>query len=284
MHDIESLEAAWKRYHFKRRILPAILTAVGIVVAGGAYWLIPDEKPKKVSHPSAITVPVRIKPDQKPNVLPPIVEKHPSPKATTKATVVKTEKRPPAHSTPVIERPAKDENPPAKVAKIEPDMDFLQRFERRPNRHSPAPKALPTPKPPKPQPIIREDAAPAKEQSRTVIQRKSPNKKLSIKSQKTNNTLKTLIERYNKTEDPKLATYIAQSFYKKGNYKETIRWSIIANNLEPGNETSWLLFAKAKVALGQKEDAINALRIYLNQYSSKKIHSYLQTIEASAWH
>jgi hypothetical protein len=105
------------------------------------------------------------------------------------------------------------------------------------------------------------------------------NNTLTISTKKTNNTLKYLIERFNTSRDPKLASYIAQSYYKKGEYKETIKWAIVANSIEPSSEENWILFAKAKVKLGKKRDAIKALRIFLNQYPSKKVKSYLQTLE-----
>jgi tetratricopeptide (TPR) repeat protein len=104
-------------------------------------------------------------------------------------------------------------------------------------------------------------------------------RKLIISTKQTNNTLEYLIERFNQNRDPKLASYIAQSFYKKGNYEETVRWAILANSIDPSSEESWLLFAKAKVQLGQKQDAIKALRIYLNQYTSGKVKAYLHSLE-----
>ena len=138
-------------------------------------------------------------------------------------------------------------------------------------------------------PVHRETSKPTVEtperknaEKKIEITSEKPEKEavVSIESKKTNNTLNFLIKRFNETRDPKLAAYIAQSFFKKGNYKETVRWSIIANSLEPSNEASWILFAKAKMKLGQKEDAVRALKIYLNQYPSRKVRSYLETLES----
>jgi hypothetical protein len=104
---------------------------------------------------------------------------------------------------------------------------------------------------------------------------------LSVQTKTSGNALDYLIKRFNMKRDPKLAAYIAQSFYKKKNYNQTVKWSIMANSMEPSNEESWLLYAKAKVKLGKKQEAINALRIYLNQYSSQKVKSYLHSLEHS---
>ncbi len=118
-------------------------------------------------------------------------------------------------------------------------------------------------------------------QEKVVISTQPTEKTSSIKIErkKTNNTLEYLIHRFNENRDPKLAAYIAQSFFKKGNYDETIRWSVIANSLDPADESSWILFAKAKAKLGKRDEAIKALKIYLNQYPSRKVQSYLESLE-----
>ncbi len=102
---------------------------------------------------------------------------------------------------------------------------------------------------------------------------------LIIQSSKTNNTLAYLIKRFNEKRDPKLASYIAQSLYKKANYEEAVKWSVMANSLDPSSEDTWLVFARSKVKLGQKEEAIRALRTYLNQYTSKNVKSFLRSLE-----
>ncbi len=103
---------------------------------------------------------------------------------------------------------------------------------------------------------------------------------LVLTTTKTNNTLEYLIKRFNEKRDPKLASYISRSYYKKGKYKEALKWSIEANSLDPSNEESWILFAKANVKLGNKEDAIQALKVYLNQYSSRNVKSLLNSLES----
>jgi tetratricopeptide (TPR) repeat protein len=163
---------------------------------------------------------------------------------------------------------------------IYPATAFLNRFELAETQAGTLPSA-PKTQPPAPVKTRTAGIKPDKPviQSKPMTIEKS-NTKLRISTRKTNNTLKFLIERFQKTKDPKLATYIAKSFYNKKKYDEAVRWSVIANSLEPSNEASWLIFAKAKTALHQKEDAINALRIYLNQYPSKRVEAYLNTLES----
>ena len=52
----------------------------------------------------------------------------------------------------------------------------------------------------------------------------------------------------------------------------------IANNIDTENEKSWILFAKSKVKLGQKNDAILALKTYLKSNKSQSIQSLLNQI------
>ncbi|MCF6200606.1 MAG: CDC27 family protein [Hydrogenimonas sp.] len=111
-------------------------------------------------------------------------------------------------------------------------------------------------------------------------EQESSTSNIVISSNKTNNALSYLIKKYKERRDPKLASYIANSFYKKGKYKEAIKWSVEANSVDPSSEESWIIFAKANAKIGQKEKAIKALRVYLNQYSSKNVKSLLKSLES----
>ena len=288
MHDIEALEKAWRRYHLKRRILPAIIGATTLLSIAAAILFVKTDTPASSTQKKALPVTHQKEQPVKKSLSP----QTPKTVKNESGTSVPTPAPTPHHTAPVekiaqntVERP--ESNPT-----IEPDMDFLQRLDKTTKKERIAKtkpvntsvKKSPAKKKRSPSQTVTAQPQKAETPKITVSAKKESGKSgLVITSKKTNNTLSTLIHRFNQTKDPKLATYIAQSFYKKGNYNETIRWSIIANSIEPGNETSWLLFAKAKMALKQKEDAVNALRTYLNQYSSKKIRAYLELIEASAW-
>jgi len=87
-----------------------------------------------------------------------------------------------------------------------------------------------------------------------------------------------LIEKFEKTNDPKIAILISNFFYKEKKYKKSLKWSIIANGLNSENEESWILFAKAKVKLGKKEDAVKALKFFLSTKDSPLIRRLLDDI------
>ncbi len=276
MHDIEALEQAWRRYRLKKKVLPTVLGGVLLLGGAGVYYFMSKHsqtKEQQIHHIQKQAL------STKPAPSAPAVQKQTPPR--------------PMPSAPQPPIPKKKAKPIASPTPISPDLAFLEDLQKRlrnksssstsPHPPAKARKTVQKKRDIAPSAVKPVAKKPKQVNTAAVVSATSASKSLIIHTHKTNNTLNTLIQRFNQSKDPKLATYIAQSFYQKGNYKEAVRWSIIANSIDPGNETSWLLFAKAKVALRQKEDAVNALRTYLNQYSSKKIRAYLEMIEASSW-
>lgn len=105
-----------------------------------------------------------------------------------------------------------------------------------------------------------------------------PSSKIEIKKSEADG-LKYIKERFNKTKDPKLAIFLAKSYFNEGNYTSALNWAIITNELESDNEESWILFAQSSVKLGNKLAAINALEAYLSKYDSNRIRLLLEQIK-----
>jgi len=101
--------------------------------------------------------------------------------------------------------------------------------------------------------------------------------KIIISSKKIDK-LKYLKERYNESGKTLYAILLSKEYYRKKMYKKSLIWATTANNIDSSNEDSWIMFAKCKVKLGKKNDAINALRAYLKVNSSKKIRILLANI------
>lgn len=106
---------------------------------------------------------------------------------------------------------------------------------------------------------------------------KSKKPKIIISSKKIDK-LKYLKERYNETGRSMYAIMISKEYYRKKMYKESLIWATMANSIDSTSEESWIMFAKSKVKLNQKNDAINALRAYLKVNSSKRIKILLTNI------
>ncbi len=91
-------------------------------------------------------------------------------------------------------------------------------------------------------------------------------------------SIKSLKKRFYQTNSPTYAIMISKRYYEKKRYKESLKWSLIANELDSSNEDSWIMFAKSKVKLNQKKDAIDALSEYLRSYDSQRAESILQEL------
>jgi len=94
-------------------------------------------------------------------------------------------------------------------------------------------------------------------------------------------SFKWLKKKFYATNNVKYALDIAKRFYASKKYDKALKWSLIANEVDQKNAESWILFAKTKVKMGKKQDAVNILNAYLKTYSSRKVSTYLKTIKSS---
>lgn len=92
------------------------------------------------------------------------------------------------------------------------------------------------------------------------------------------NSIQYLKEKFEKTHNIVFALMLAEEYYLTKNYNESNKWALIANNVDSENEKSWIWFAKSKLKLGHKEDAILALKAYLKNNKSKAAQSLLNQI------
>jgi len=86
-------------------------------------------------------------------------------------------------------------------------------------------------------------------------------------------------KRFYKTNDISYALLISKKFFKQKRYQKALKWSLIANEIDNANEDSWIMFAKSKIKLGKKEDAVGALSAYLKEHHSAKVKALLDDIE-----
>jgi len=94
-----------------------------------------------------------------------------------------------------------------------------------------------------------------------------------------NNSISNIKKRFYKTNSFPLAIKISQKLLSKKSYKKALKWAMIANEIDKRSEKSWILFAKAKVKLNQKKDAINALKEYLKTHNSTNVKTLLDDIQ-----
>jgi len=92
------------------------------------------------------------------------------------------------------------------------------------------------------------------------------------------NSIEYLKNKFEKTNNIIFALMLAEEYYSNKNYTESNKWALMANHIDAENEKSWLWFAKSKVKLGQKEDAIVALKAFLKTNKSQAAQTLLNKI------
>ncbi len=87
-----------------------------------------------------------------------------------------------------------------------------------------------------------------------------------------------LKDKLQKTHDISFALMLCRNYYSKKDFKNSLKWSIIANDMDSQNAKSWIWFAKSKYRLNKREDAIKALRAFLKTNDSEEVRSLLRNI------
>lgn len=109
-------------------------------------------------------------------------------------------------------------------------------------------------------------------------------KKIEIKMHSSDaDTTNYLKEKFDATGNIVFALMVSEEYYHMNNYNDAIRWALTANEIDPKNERSWILFAQSKVKLGYTKEAIMALEEFLKANNSGKIESLLIKIKRGAF-
>jgi hypothetical protein len=95
-------------------------------------------------------------------------------------------------------------------------------------------------------------------------------------------SLSFIKKKFYATNNIKFSLLIAEKFLENKRYKKALKWALISNEINDKNEKSWILFAKAKINMGKKQDAINALSAYLKNNSSTNVKNLLDDISKSS--
>ncbi len=104
--------------------------------------------------------------------------------------------------------------------------------------------------------------------------------KIDIQISSENNEISMLKENFNKNKNPEIALKIARRCYQDKRYSDTIKWALSANNLDSSIEESWVMFAKAKYMLKQKDDALRALEEYNKNKNKPEINELINKIKS----
>lgn len=95
-----------------------------------------------------------------------------------------------------------------------------------------------------------------------------PKEKIIIHSYVAN--VGNLEQEFAQNADYQKALQIANLYLADKNYEKALQWSLKANELDKSDAGAWISFAKAKFALGKKDEAKRALQGFLRYYSPNK--------------
>ncbi len=114
-----------------------------------------------------------------------------------------------------------------------------------------------------------------------VVEEEKPHQRkyLDIKETSASSAYKEVAERFRETQDTDDSLFLARTYYNMGQYKKAEYWALQTNNVDSGIEESILIFAKAKVKLGHKNEAIRILSKYVKGSDSTEARILLKKIK-----
>ena len=112
------------------------------------------------------------------------------------------------------------------------------------------------------------------------VQKVQPHVTKKMKFQSTTvNYIETIKQKFSKSNKPREALLLAKAYYKDGKYKASEKWALTANKLDNSLAESWFIFAKSKVKLGKKREALKILVSYYKKNHSSKAKELIGQIK-----
>ena len=111
------------------------------------------------------------------------------------------------------------------------------------------------------------------------LESKPARKRVNIQVTSASNEESVLREQFLKTNNPTIALELARLNFRNNNFKEAIKWSLAANDIDNSLEESWIIFAKSKYKLKQSDDAVKALREYNKNLNKASINELINKIK-----
>jgi tetratricopeptide (TPR) repeat protein len=274
MHKVEELEQKWFRYRFKKTVSPIFKVSLAAVFVSGSYYLYKTDGVALFGTPISerMTAVLGVSMDaEDPNLdmttfsvadQKNVDKNQSSEKKVTKVEEAKVLKEMALEPIiPVIDLAKEERISDTPTRKVPQDTHLVR---AKPNGYLTA----------------KELAAVTKPQKvHSVPRTPHQTKKMKFTSTSTN-YLDIMKDKFVKSKNPREAVLLAKAYYKEGKYIDAEKWSLTANKLNNSLEESWLIFAKSKVKLGKREEAIKILASYHKRSSSieaKKLIGQIKT-------
>ncbi len=79
---------------------------------------------------------------------------------------------------------------------------------------------------------------------------------------------KDVEKRFYQSRDTDDSLFLAKSYYRKGDYKKAEYWALQTNKINHYIDESWIIFARSKMKLGKKNEALHILENYIKRSGS----------------
>jgi len=93
------------------------------------------------------------------------------------------------------------------------------------------------------------------------------------------NAYKEVEKRFRLGHDVDDSLFLAKAYYAKRKYKKAEYWALQTNKIDNNIEESWLIFVKAKLKRGQKNEALRILNAYIKRTNSAEAKVLLEKIK-----
>ena len=118
---------------------------------------------------------------------------------------------------------------------------------------------------------------PKKEKKKKKVHKKKVQKpKLKVTSRK--NSLKELLANQASSQSYSATIALANFHYSRKEYEEAIKWSISASKKNKSRSRPWIIYAKSKKALGKKQIARKALKLFLKKHPDEEVQNLLNSL------
>jgi len=268
MHKVNELEERWFRYKFKKVMNPILGVGILSVFATGSYYLYTTSG-NDLSGKSTAVLGVTVETNktvksETTTFVSNDKKKERQNDVSEKKVVIKKEKilqeielQP---VIPVIDLEKEERISDARVKRVVRNNKHLVKAKK---------DAYLTPK---------ELAKVNKPKPISYVQEPRKTKKMRFETS-SSNYLDIMKEKFSKSKNPREALLLSKAYYKVGDYQGAEKWALVANKLNNGLEESWLLFAKSKVKLGKKDEAINILASYHKRSNSIEAKRLIRQIK-----
>jgi hypothetical protein len=115
--------------------------------------------------------------------------------------------------------------------------------------------------------------------SRPNVEKPRKKMHLNIIESSSVSAYKDVEKRFYQSHDTDDSLFLAKSYYRKRNYKKSEYWSLQTNKVNTNIEESWIIFAKSKVKLGRRNEAIRILTNYTKRSNSSAAKNLLYKLK-----